>query len=55
MTAALLDAARLLAGFAAGYATGRATIPCPICGQPTITGLCARCAPIINPRKETHP
>lgn len=49
----LLDAARLLFGFAFGYATARTADPCPVCGQAaTITGLCARCAPVIHPRRE---
>lgn len=53
MIAALADSVRLLIGFAVGYATARAADPCPVCGRPaTITGLCARCAPVVNPRKE---
>ncbi|WP_142271066.1 hypothetical protein [Mycobacterium sp. AT1] len=53
MTFALLDAVRVMVGFAVGYATARAVARCPVCGQPaTITGLCARCAPVANPRKE---
>lgn len=54
MTAALIDAARILIGFATGYAAARTTGPCPVCGQPATTGLCARCAPVVHPRKETH-
>lgn len=56
MIAAALDAARLLVGFALGYATARGADPCPVCGQPaaTITGLCARCAPVL-PTKERKP
>lgn len=53
MTAALVDAARLLIGFCLGYTTARAAEPCPVCGQPAmITSLCARCAPVVHPRKE---
>lgn len=53
MIAAVIDAARLVAGFCIGYAAARVADPCPVCGQPaTITGLCARCAPIVHPRKE---
>ncbi|MFB1299013.1 hypothetical protein ACAG24_026260 [Mycobacterium sp. pW049] len=52
MIAALADSVRLLIGFAVGYATARAADPCPVCGQPTRTGLCARCAPVVHPRKE---
>lgn len=53
MTAALFDAARVLIGFCLGYTTARTADPCPVCGQPaTITGLYARCAPVVHPRKE---
>lgn len=55
MTAAL-DAVRLLVGFAVGYVTARAAGLCPICGRSAvITALCARCAPVVHPRKEKHP
>ncbi|WP_156448447.1 hypothetical protein [Mycobacterium sp. NAZ190054] len=53
MIAVLADSVRLLIGFAVGYVAARATDPCPVCGQPaTTTGLWARCAPVIQPRKE---
>lgn len=53
MTAALFDAARVVIGFALGYATAHTVGPCPVCGQPaTPTGLCVGCAPVVHPRKE---
>lgn len=48
MTATVLDIARLLIGFALGYAATRAASPCPVCGQlGTLAGRCDRCAPAV--------
>lgn len=57
MTAAALDTARLLAGFAVGVLTARAAAApvCAVCGRPApSTGVCDLCAPIINPPRRTR-